>query len=219
MTSGQLPAARATVEDWIAGLDDVGYVVVPSVLDEGDVEALRAAFPPASSGSTLHVEIGDETPHVERWLALRDHPRIARLLADTLGEFDVRVHGRDPGLGGGAQGLHADRPPGRVHDIDSLTLMWMLDELTRENGATRLVPRSHRGAAAVPRALAQPEARHPDEVVILGRPGDVLIFDAHLWHSGRRNRDGARRRVVQMTATRTSLTTGPFATDAEVRAP
>lgn len=217
MTSGQLSAARASVEDWIAAIDDAGYVVIPSVLDDSNVEALRAAFPPASSGSTLHVEIVDETPHVERWFALRDQPRIARLLACTLDEFDVRVHGRDPGLGGGAQGLHADRPPGRIHDIDSLTLIWMLDELTHENGATRVVPRSHRGAVAVPRHLAQPEARHPDEVVIVGRPGDVLIFDAHLWHSGRRNRDGSRRRVVQMSATRTSLTTAPRGTEAKVR--
>jgi ectoine hydroxylase-related dioxygenase (phytanoyl-CoA dioxygenase family) len=36
----------------------------------------------------------------------------------------------------------------------------------------------------------------------------VLIFDGHLWHSGRGNTSGARRRVVQMTATRSS---GPAA--------
>lgn len=192
---------RASVDDVREQLLDVGYVVVPSVLDRNDVEALRTAFPPATPGSTLHLEIDDETPHVDRWRGLVDHPIVAALLRETLVDHEVRVHGRDPGIGAGEQGLHADLPPGRVHDIDSLTLIWMLDELTPENGATRVVPRSHRGAAAVPRPLAQPGTSHPDEVLIVGQPGDVLIFDAHLWHSGRRNNDGARRRVIQLTAT------------------
>jgi len=81
----------------------------------------------------------------------------------------------------------------------------MLDDFLDDNGATRVVPRSHRGAAAVTRVLTQPGVQHPDEVVVTGSAGDALIFDAHLWHSGRENSSGQRRRVVQMTATRSSL--------------
>ena len=142
--------ARGSVDDWRAQLLDLGYVVVSSVLDERDVEALRTAFPCETPGSTLHLEIDDETPHIDRWRGLVDHPRVAALLSETLVEYEVRIHGRDPGSGAGEQGLHADRPPGRENDIDALTLIWMLDELTPENGVTRVVPRSHRGAAAVP---------------------------------------------------------------------
>ncbi|MCB1672393.1 MAG: phytanoyl-CoA dioxygenase family protein [Pseudomonadales bacterium] len=29
-----------------------------------------------------------------------------------------------------------------------------------------------------------------------GRAGDLLVFSAHLWHSGSRNTTGARRRVA-----------------------
>lgn len=206
MSDRERSTVRASVDDGRGQLLDVGYVVIPSVLDQHDVEALRAAFPPAAPGSTLHLEIDDETPHVELWRGLADRPTVATLLRETLGDHEIRLHGRDPGMGAGEQGLHADLPPGRVHDIDALTLIWMLDGLTPENGATRVVPRSHRGAAAVPRHLAQPGTSHPDEVLIVGRPGDVLIFDAQLWHSGRRNDDGARRRVIQMTATAAPLT-------------
>jgi ectoine hydroxylase-related dioxygenase (phytanoyl-CoA dioxygenase family) len=191
---------RASVDGLRAQLLDAGYVVVPAVLDQDDVEALRAAFPRETPGSTLHVEIDDETPHADRWRGLAHRPVVAALLREMLGDHEVRIHGRDPGRGAGEQGLHADLPPGRVRGVESLTLIWMLDELRAENGATRVVPRSHRGAAGVPRALAQPGTSHPDEVVIVGRPGDVLVFDAHLWHRGGRNSDGARRRVVQMTA-------------------
>jgi len=35
-----------------------------------------------------------------------------------------------------------------------------------------------------------------------------LVFDAHLWHSGRENTSDTRRRVVQMTATRLELVPG-----------
>jgi len=42
--------ARGSVDDWRAQLLDLGYVVVPSVLDERDVEALRTAFPCETPG-------------------------------------------------------------------------------------------------------------------------------------------------------------------------
>jgi len=189
----------------ISQLQDVGYVVLRQVLTPDEIDELRAAFGPATADSTLHVDIDDDTPALGSWLALPQHPRIEPLLSELLEDFDVRIHGREPGRGAGAQGLHADRPPGRTHDVDGITTLWMLDEFRIENGATRVVPRSHRGAAAVPRHLAQPSDRHPDELVVTGDAGDVLVFDAHLWHSGRENISSDRRRAVQMTATRSNL--------------
>lgn len=195
----------AEVDSLAASLCDVGYVVIREALTASAVEELRAAFGPATPGSTLHVEVDEQTPARDCWLSLAGHPLISELLLALLGTYQVDVHGRDPGEKAGAQGLHADRPPGRVHDFDGITVLWMLDDFIDANGATRVVPRSHRGAAAVPRHLAQPGFRHPDEVVVAGRPGDALVFDAHVWHSGRENTMGKRRRAVQMTATRSSL--------------
>lgn len=186
-------------------LRDVGYVVVRELLPTNAVEELRAAFGPATPGSTLHVEIDEHTPARERWLSVAEHPAVVKLLDGLLGDYEITLHGRDPGKGAGAQGLHADRPPGRIYEFDGLTVLWMLDDFADTNGATRVVPRSHRGSAAVPRGLAQPGCEHPDEVVVAGRSGDALVFDAYLWHSGRENTSGRRRRVVQMTATRMPL--------------
>lgn len=193
------------MSDGVAEIEDVGYVVLRQVLTPGEVDELRTAFGPETPGATLHVDIDDEMPARANWLALAHHPQIEPLLSELLEEFDVRIHGREPGQGAGAQGLHADRPSGRMHDVDGITALWMLDDFHVDNGATRVVPRSHRGAAAVPRNLAQPSDRHPDELIVTGAAGDVLVFDAHLWHSGRENTSGARRRAVQMTATRSTL--------------
>ena len=30
----------------------------------------------------------------------------------------------------------------------------------------------------------------------MGRAGDVIVFSAHLWHSGSKNRSGAPRRIA-----------------------
>jgi ectoine hydroxylase-related dioxygenase (phytanoyl-CoA dioxygenase family) len=86
-----------------------------------------------------------------------------------------------------------------------ITALWMLDDFTAENGATRVVPGSHRITRALSKNLAQPLARHPDERIVIGRAGDVLIFNAYLWHSGRRNESKGPRRAVQMGLRRGAL--------------
>ena len=36
----------------------------------------------------------------------------------------------------------------------------------------------------------------PEEIVIEGRPGDVLVFNGHCWHAGRPNETSDHRRAV-----------------------
>src|SRR5262249_30643542 len=65
--------------------------------------------------------------------------------------------------------------------------LWMLDDVTADNGALRVVPGSHRAGRLPAEALADPSAAHPDQIVLTGRAGDVLVLDAHLWHGGLAN--------------------------------
>ena len=73
---------------------------------------------------------------------------------------------------------------------------WILDDMTHENGATRVVPGSHRFGRLPRGSIAQPLGHHPDEIVIEARAGDVVVTSAHLWHGGTRNVSGRRRRVA-----------------------
>jgi ectoine hydroxylase-related dioxygenase (phytanoyl-CoA dioxygenase family) len=183
-------------------LDRDGYVVVPGALDSEWVRRLRRAFEhaPVQVGGTQHVEITDETPEAESWRALEHHPVLKgaaeHLLSPTycLGG----MHGRNPLPGFGQQGLHSDCLRGRDNECVLITALWMLDDFTPGNGATRVVPGSHRIASLLSRDLAQPLARHRDEKIIVGRAGSVLMFNAYLWHSGRRNDSKSQRRAVQM---------------------
>jgi ectoine hydroxylase-related dioxygenase (phytanoyl-CoA dioxygenase family) len=191
----------------IAALDAAGYVVVPGALDAAWVSRLKVAFERAAAqqNGTQHVEITEETPEVDAWLALKEHPSVLAAAEHVLSRpFRVRdLHGRNPLPGFGQQGLHSDwmeRPDPRRFFV--LTALWMIDDFTVENGATRLVPGSHRLVRTLPKALVQPAARHPEERVVTGSAGSVLLLNGHTWHSGRRNESGGPRRAGQMVLVR-----------------
>lgn len=63
-------------------------------------------------------------------------------------------------------------------------VIWMLDHLTPENGAPRIVPGSHKLGRIPQDELAAPEAAHPNEILVTGQAGDIAIMNAHAWHGG-----------------------------------
>jgi ectoine hydroxylase-related dioxygenase (phytanoyl-CoA dioxygenase family) len=189
----------------ITALDSRGYVVLPQALAPDHVARLRRAFDtqPPSHG-TQHIVVTEATPEHASWRALERHPSVLAAAAHVLGrEFLVRdSHGRNPLPGFGQQGLHADWKPRRATEpFYVVTALFMLDDFTVENGATRVVPGSDRLAQPVPKSVGQPLAHHPEEVVVTGSAGSVLVFNGHLWHSGRRNTGRGPRRAVQMIIT------------------
>ena len=99
------------------------------------------------------------------------------------------------GPGESAQPLHADDqliPLPRPHVPIICNTMWALTDFTAENGATRLVPRSHKGAAA-------PGPFAPcDTIAAEMKRGSVLIFNGSLWHGGGPNLTDAPRLGLAM---------------------
>jgi ectoine hydroxylase-related dioxygenase (phytanoyl-CoA dioxygenase family) len=184
-------------------LDREGFILVEGALDAGWLAQLARAFEaaPAQADGTQHVALSDATPEIEAWRRLENHPTVVAAAAYVLGgPIRVRdLHGRNPLPGYGQQGLHADSVTRAAGDPYSVvTALWMIDAFTDDNGATRVVPGSHRLTRPPPTSFAQPLARHPDERVITGAAGSVLVFNGHLWHSGRRNTGSGPRRAGQM---------------------
>ncbi len=144
---------------------------------------------------------------------------------DLLGEF--KIHGanlRDPLKGQGHQELHVDVPKQFADDWWVINALILFDDMTLANGPTRVIPGSHRwpsiNVPTVNRANWQPapltpeeqamvpadlEAAHPKEILVIAPAGTVVIVNSALWHSGTRNQDGSRRRVLHLTYTRRDL--------------
>ena len=68
----------------------------------------------------------------------------------------------------------------------------MLSDFTEANGATRVIPGTHlRGQA--PDVLEDPAAPHPEERLVPGEAGTVVVINSHMWHGTTRNDSGEAR--------------------------
>ena len=68
-------------------------------------------------------------------------------------------------------------------------VMWMISDFGVENGATLVVPGSHRSGC-------QPDKQVPhkiDTVAGVGEAGTALVFDGRLWHAAGRNTSSSSR--------------------------
>jgi len=77
--------------------------------------------------------------------------------------------------------------------------IWMLDDFTPDNGATRMIPRSHTW-----RRLPAPGNRDtlPDEQLVTGAAGTVVVMNTHMWHAGTGNCTDRCRRALHGFYTR-----------------
>lgn len=82
-------------------------------------------------------------------------------------------------------------PANRTPGVNTLILV---DDLTRENGGTALLPASHHSL------LTQPNAKEMGDlsIQISANAGDVLFFDARIWHCAGENRSKEPRRLIKM---------------------
>ena len=99
-----------------------------------------------------------------------------------------------------SQPLHADS--GAVADEHGYWVcnsVWMLDDFTADNGATRMVPGSHRWHKLPPPECYESQ---PGEALVLGKAGTVVIMNAHMWHGATANRTPAPRRAMHVYYTR-----------------
>ena len=87
------------------------------------------------------------------------------------------------------------RTPGEPYSV--VTALWLLDDFTAENGATHVIPGSHRDPRPLPRSMQAPGHSHPDELTVAADAGDVLLLNGHLWHRATSNRASGPRRVLQ----------------------
>ena len=185
-------------------LDEQGWLVLPAVMDAAWLTDLRETsqrlleFEGTKAGAEFRQEPGsdrlanlvDKGACFER---LVSHPLLLQAVERVLGPdwklSSLNYRAAEP-FSDSAQPLHCDM--GLLPDAQGYCVfnsIWMLDDFTPDNGPTRAVPGSHRSGAL-------PPASHPQEKIILGRAGDVILMNAHCWHGGTANRTAHARRSL-----------------------
>ena len=158
---GELPRlspGEADVDRVVAALDARrGCVVVERFIDEAKVAALKDELAPHRQQTPLGRNDfeGFDTKRIYALFAktrgfdeLAIAPAPARRARRVLGHYQLSGPvGIDIGPGESAQGLHRDDvvyPIPWPHQQVVLNTMWALDDFTADNGATLIVPGSHR---------------------------------------------------------------------------
>jgi Phytanoyl-CoA dioxygenase (PhyH) len=184
----------------------LGFVVLRGALDAADTGALtheadrairdatgdRYLRDRGAGGTTGHYipATGDRTP-VSVALTKRFAPLLERLAGVPLLPAVVEHI-----LFLDRAGWHTDTG----HAVPSIKAVAYLEELDEHTGALRVLPGSHRLDERVLRDLLhgpafreEATARAADAAVpayvIASRPGDVIVFDEHLWHASHGGRD------------------------------
>ncbi len=189
-------------------LDEQGYVVLRGLIETDLLQGLKHRIAELfdEEGSHAGHEFKQEE-HAHRLSNLVDKGEVFQRAVILPGLLDYVRHVLGPGMklsslnarsadpySEDGQPLHVDM--GGIPDEQGYWVcntVWMLDAFTTENGATRMVPGSHKWGTRPQDVMANPMAPHPDEILLTGEAGTIAVMNAHMWHGGTANRTGAPR--------------------------
>jgi ectoine hydroxylase-related dioxygenase (phytanoyl-CoA dioxygenase family) len=137
-----------------------------------------------------------------KWMQLFENQTVISLLDNILkeGSYGNRepyylnnISARSPKKGFPGQQLHIDSNlPGINYPI-IVNVLWLINDFTEANGATRIVPGSHKWKYFPPDGV-----RHKDEILVEAEKGSAIVFNANLWHGGGENTLGENRWAVAL---------------------
>jgi len=203
-----LPKLTRNLNDAKHDLGEWGYCLIAEALSPRQVAALRArlAEQAAAEGEIERgaFDGGAGAPNQRVWNLINKGQVFRELILHPLvGEFMAHLLGPDFILssltaniaapGGERMSLHRDQGYVPFHTPAPLVanIGWMLDEVTADNGGTRLVPRSHQSAEP----LENPN--DPGQAIAAEGPaGTALVFDGRTFHGTGPNTSRVKRHVL-----------------------
>ena len=200
------PASGTRITEAVAAIQDQGYIILENVLSQAQVRRIRNELDPYLKKQ--HMGRNDfEGFKSERVYALLakapavaeiiEHPAILPIIDALLPKnyllssaLAINLH-----PGETAQGFHIDDAPGGGPDVPKprapfgISTIWAFDDFSADNGATEVIPGSHRWPA-------ERTARQDEGVQVLMSAGSVVVFAGNLTHRGGANRSSRTRLAI-----------------------
>lgn len=198
----------ANVGDALQQIDEVGYSIIEGAIEPDLVDALlddldrlehHLQIVPAANSfeGTNTVRIYNLLAYDTDFQRVALHPAVLPLVECVLdrGLLISSLSSIAIGPGETAQPIHADDqviPLPKPHPATVCNTMWALTDFTEANGATRVIPGSHK-------ADHSPDFGRPyDSVPAEMAKGSVLVWHGSLWHGGGANNTSERRVGIAM---------------------
>lgn len=181
-----------------------GFVILRDVLARAEIDAIVSGLAPYEAARPMGRSAfeGKRSQRVyslagkgSAFLDLAEHPRVLALLdALLLRGFllsnlqSIRLH-----PGENAQAWHTDDAfylVPRPRKTLGVSTIWALEDFTEDNGATEVIPGSHRWG------MEHPSDRAHEVSKAVMSAGSVIVFDAGLWHRGGANASTGTRLAI-----------------------
>ena len=195
-------------EEAIAHLDEYGYVVLEEALTPNQTDELRQRSAELianerAAGAELYLDgkaqrVWNLVNKGRIFEEMIQHPQVLEFQEHLLGEdcilssFTVNLIGP----GAPASYLHIDSPLKKFPEPFSpsafcANTIYVLDDFTPENGATRLAPGSYKRGHA-----PEPDQEYGDIIQLNARRGDIVIMHGATWHSSGANHSQDERMIL-----------------------
>ncbi|KAI3390771.1 hypothetical protein diail_8681 [Diaporthe ilicicola] len=205
----RLPQPTEDIEQVKRDIKEFGYGLVKNVLTPEQCAMMKKAVQEQAAGEReagiAQMDGGPQGPNQRLWtlvnkgeefLDLLNHPIIDEMIPWFLGEHAIitTYTANIARPGNVPMQLHTDQvavqPP--IRDLAfGMNIMFYLEDVTEENGGTRVYPGSHLGQ------IAPPDIFTVEGTAAAAAPaGSALVFESRLWHATGPNREAAGERPV-----------------------
>jgi len=212
---------KTWLQQTLEGLRHVGYSIVMNVLDSAFIETTRYAMYDAQR--RIRDDVGEERlrnagelgvlrlmlKHNSHFFKFLEIPEVHAVVNQTVSETAI-LHLQNglilPSFSKGEipsvfqNRFHQDFPRVLNGYIASVNTMFAIDEFTKENGGTLLVPGTHQKAQAPDLDYLKTNA-----IPVECPAGSMIVFDSTLWHAAGANISGKDRLAINHQFTRSYI--------------
>jgi ectoine hydroxylase-related dioxygenase (phytanoyl-CoA dioxygenase family) len=190
----------------IKELSDIGFAIIPGPVATEHLTTLVAAYDAAiATAKEEDVKNGSTSTRIRDFVnrgAKFDDLYIYRPVLEACCRVIGRpfrlstMHARTVRARSQAQVLHVDYARDAI-GWTMIGFIFMVDEFSGDNGATRFLPASHHWSNVPDKIIKDSQEDYENQILACGPPGSMIIYNGAVWHGHAANSSDRPRRSIQ----------------------